>query len=105
VLPAGSQYLTAFSYYDLPEEIEKTARDIISRFSGITEGVQWPQGDHIIFIQNGCPAIAVSSQWFTENVESQGITHTPQDNIEIVDCHKLVEIARALNLILTHLTT
>lgn len=95
----------AFSYYDLPEEIENTARDIISRFSGITEGVQWPQGDHSIFIQNGCPAIAVSSQWFTENIESQEITHTPQDNIEIVDCHKLVEIAQALNLILTHLTT
>ncbi len=88
---------SAFSFYDLPEEIENKAKDVLSKFNGITEGVQWPQGDHSIFIQNGCPAIAVSSKWFTENIDSQEITHTPKDNIEIVDCQKVVEIAQSLN--------
>ena len=78
-------------------ELERNAREVIGRFDGITEGAQWVQGDHSIFIQMGCPAIAVSSQWFVEHVDSQDITHTPKDNPEIVDCRKLVVIARALN--------
>jgi aminopeptidase YwaD len=89
---------SAFSFYGLPEEIEKNAKDVLSKFNGITEGVQWLQGDHSIFTQNGRPAIAVSSKWFTDNIDSQEITHTPKDNIEIVDCQKVVEIAEALNL-------
>jgi len=89
---------SAFSFYGLPEEIENNANDVMDRYNGITEGDQWPQGDHSIFIQNGCPAIAVSSKWFTENIDSQEITHTPKDNIEIVDCQKMVEIAEALSL-------
>ncbi|GAG34821.1 unnamed protein product, partial [marine sediment metagenome] len=59
---------SVFSFYGLPEEIKNNAQDVLNKFNGITEGVQWPQGDHSIFIQNGCPAIAVSSEWFTENI-------------------------------------
>ncbi len=88
---------TAFSYYDLPNEIKMKAAEVISNNSGIVEGVQWPQGDHSIFIQYGRPALAVSSQWFIDNIDSQNITHTPKDNIEIVDCTKLLELAAALN--------
>jgi aminopeptidase YwaD len=44
--------------------------------------------------------VGVSSQWFTDNIDTQQITHTPKDRIEIVDCSKLVEIAQALDLIL-----
>jgi aminopeptidase YwaD len=76
--------------------VKADALGIFSRFEGIVEGPQWPQGDHSIFIQNGCPAIAVTSQWFTSNMESQDVTHTPKDNLGIVDAHKVVEIAAAL---------
>ncbi len=89
--------LSAFSFYGLPEDIEKKIKEVIRQFEGITEGAQWVQGDHSIFIQNGCPAVAVSSHWFTDHIDSQQITHTPKDNIEIVDCQKLVEIAQALS--------
>jgi aminopeptidase YwaD len=91
---------SVFSFYGLPEEIRKKTDTILDKFDGITEGVQWPQGDHSIFVQYGLPAIAVSSAWFTENVDSQEITHTPKDNIDIVDCKKTVEIARALNVLI-----
>ena len=91
---------SAFSFYGLPEEIKEKANQVLKKFKGIKEGVQWPQGDHSIFIQNGCPAIAVSSEWFTENIASQEITHTPKDDVEIVDCRKLVEIAEALNFLI-----
>ena len=95
--------LSAFSFFGLPESLEKNAREVIGRFDGINEGAQWVQGDHSIFIQMGCPAIAVSSQWFVEHVDSQDITHTPKDNPEIVDCGKLVEITRALDQLIRNL--
>jgi aminopeptidase YwaD len=90
---------SAFSFYDLPEEIKKKTNEVLRKFDGIIEGVPWFQGDHSIFIQNGRPAIAVSSEWFTNNVDSQEITHTPKDNPGIVDSHKIVEIAEALNML------
>jgi aminopeptidase YwaD len=88
---------SAFSFFDLPEPLRAVADDVLARFDGITEGVQWYQGDHSMFVQQGRPAIAVSSQWFLDNSGSQDITHTPKDNMDIVDCGKIVEIAEALN--------
>ncbi len=89
--------LSAFSLFNLPDEILQPTKKVINQYSGITEGVQWPQGDHSIFLQFGVPAIAVSSKWFIDNIGDQDITHTPKDNIEIVDCNKIVEISQALN--------
>jgi aminopeptidase YwaD len=89
---------SAFSFYNLPEEMLNHAKDVIRHFDGIAEGLPWVQGDHSIFIQYGCPAMAVSSQWFTDHIDSQDITHTPKDNIGIVDTHKLVEIAQSLDM-------
>ncbi len=91
---------SAFSFFNLPEAMRALANDMLARFDGITEGIQWNQGDHSIFIQHGCPAIAVSSQWFIEHIDSQDITHTPKDNLDIVDCCKIVEIAEALTWLL-----
>ena len=87
---------TAFSLYGLPPEMEAQARAVLGSSPELVEGPQWPQGDHSIFVQMGCPAIAVTSSWFTDHMDSQEITHTPKDNPEIVDCHKLVEIAQVL---------
>lgn len=89
--------LSAFSLFDLPEDIHQQTQKVIGQYKGITEGIQWPQGDHSIFLQYGVPAIAVSSKWFIDNIGDQDITHTPKDNITIVDCNKLIEISHALN--------
>ena len=88
---------TALSFFNLPETTKVICNDLLAEFNGTTEGIQWSQGDHSIFIQYGCPAIAVSSQWFIEHIDNQEITHTPKDNIDIVDCRKVIEIAQALN--------
>lgn len=88
---------TAFSFFDLPENMKEKVSGLLEEYDGITEGIQWPQGDHSIFVQQGCPAIAISSTWFIDNMDSQRITHTPKDNAGIVDCQKVVEIAEALN--------
>jgi aminopeptidase YwaD len=87
---------TAFSFFGLSEGISQKISRILDLFPDISEGVQWPQGDHSIFVQFGRPAIAVSSQWFINNIDDQDITHTPKDNVEIVDIKKLPTIAKAI---------
>lgn len=87
---------SAISFYDLPDKIRKIAENVIREFPGVVEGPKWVQGDHGIFTNYGRPAIAASSLWFTENVDSREITHTPKDNLDIVDCDKVAELATAL---------
>jgi aminopeptidase YwaD len=96
----GAGYIdgkSIFSLFGLPEEMKEKVNGVLSEYDGITEGILYPQGDHSIFIQNGCPAIAISSKWLIDHMNSQAITHTPNDNAGIVDCRKVVEIAEALN--------
>ena len=84
---------SGFSAFELPVKIRKALNEVIRDNAGIVEGLPWYQGDHSLFLQNGLPAIAVSSQWFVENMECQEITHTPKDNLEIVSYESVVECA------------
>ncbi|PUU88504.1 MAG: hypothetical protein CI947_1918 [Halanaerobium sp.] len=88
---------TSFSSFDLACLLEKKLDDLIKSYPGIVRGSKWAQGDHSIFIQYGVPAVAISSEWFIDNIDSQQITHTKKDNLEIVDVTKIIEIAEALN--------
>jgi aminopeptidase YwaD len=88
---------SAFSLFNLPARYKASLLKLIGQSPGLTEGKQWVQGDHSIFVQFGRPALAVSSEWFVNNVDSQDITHTEKDNPDIVDPSKLVEIAEALS--------
>lgn len=90
---------SAFSFYNCNKEIKKTIHNTISKYPGIVEGTPWYQSDHSIFIQNNVPAMAVTSGDFLEKLAAE-IIHTPKDEPAIVDCKKLVEIARALQEIL-----
>ena len=83
--------------------MDKAFKDTVSNNPGIVEGLPWFQSDHSIFLQNGRPAIAVSSQWFIENMDNQEITHTPKDNLSIVDYSKVAECAIAIKEFLCNL--
>jgi len=87
---------TAFSFFNIYEEMHEKALKVIREFSGIVEGPQWPQGDHSIFVQNGVPALAITSKWLLDN-HDQDITHTEKDNISNVDFSQLVDVSLALN--------
>jgi aminopeptidase YwaD len=87
---------SALSLYNMPGDMERIIKDVLSKSSRVVEGTQWPQGDHSIFVQFGRPALAATSKWFTDNMETQTITHTPKDSTEIVDCSKLIDITDAL---------
>ncbi|HNW43152.1 MAG TPA: M28 family peptidase [Elusimicrobiales bacterium] len=94
---------SVFSFFGLPDRIKAAAEEVMVQYPGITEGAQWPQGDHSIFIQQGRPAIAVSSGWLIGNMDKQDITHTPKDAPEIVAPQKVAEIAEALNTLIRKL--
>lgn len=83
--------LSCFSAFELPDDVQHALQTVLSTTPELVEGLPWYQGDHSIFLQNGCPAIAVSSQWFIENMECQEITHTPKDNLSIVNYERVAE--------------
>ena len=85
---------TAYSLYACPDEIERKARNIFDRYSGMVKGEPWYQGDHMIFVQKGKPSIALTSEKMPELMAT--ITHTPKDSPDMVDYKKLVEVASAL---------
>lgn len=41
--------------------------------------------------------------WLIDNLENQQITHTANDNVEIVDCQKIVVISEVLNKLIRQL--
>jgi len=88
--------LTCFSPFNLPANIQGKFNDLLAINSSIVEGAPWVQGDHSIFIQSGCPAIAVSSSWLIENLDNQDITHTVKDNVSIVSYERVAECALAI---------
>ena len=87
---------TSFSFFNLPPDIEEHAGLVVNNYQGITEGRQWIQGDHSIFLQYGVPAIAISSEWLIDNLAHQEITHTPEDSPEKVSLEKIVELSKAI---------
>ncbi|MFC1935809.1 M28 family metallopeptidase, partial [Chloroflexota bacterium] len=86
---------SAYSMYGCPNGIQQTTRSVLTIFNGIMAGVPWYQGDHMIFVQKEIPAIAFTSEHFSELMAT--ITHTEKDTPDMVDCSKLTEVASAIH--------
>jgi len=85
---------TAYSTYGCPDRMGSLLQETLGCFDGMIEGEPWHQGDHMIFVQHGIPAIAFTSECMPELMAT--ITHSDRDTPDIVDCSKLVELANAL---------
>ncbi|MBU1049142.1 M28 family peptidase [Candidatus Bipolaricaulota bacterium] len=85
---------SAYSSYQCSTGIKQRAAEVFAAFDGIVEGAPWPNGDHMLFVQQGVPALAVTSENLSELMSM--ITHTNKDTPDQVDCEKLVEVAQAL---------
>ena len=88
--------LSCFSPFGLPENIADALMEVIRDNPELIEGAPWYQGDHSLFLQQGHPAIAVSSQWFIDNMETQQLTHTPADNLSVVNYDRVAECATGI---------
>lgn len=93
-----------FSPFNLPDDILNALHEVLWNTPEIVEGLPWYQGDHSLFLQNGCPAIAVSSQWFIENFENQELTHTPKDNLSVISYERVAECALGIAKLITTFT-
>lgn len=90
---------TGVSLYGCPDELAGIVRKTMSAYPGIVEGEQWYQGDHMVFVQNQVPAVAITSHVLAQLMVE--ITHTSRDVPDLVDAGKLAEVASYLhNLIL-----
>jgi aminopeptidase YwaD len=86
---------TSYSFYECSARLEKKAEATFRRFDGLAQGEQWFNGDHMIFAQSRVPSMAFTSECMPELMRT--VTHTSADTPEIVDSHKLVEVAEALD--------
>ena len=93
--PGYRDVSTAVSHYNAPEPVQTILHDLVQSNSRFVVGEPWYQGDHSIFIQNGRPAVAVTSENF--HWLSSEITHTPKDSIDKVDFDMLADIAMLLS--------
>jgi aminopeptidase YwaD len=89
---------TLYSLYECPQELQSVVQEAIAAQADFAAGPPWFQGDHMLFVMNGVPALALTSENFMQILTE--IAHTPKDRPELVDCEKLVKIATALQRLL-----
>ena len=92
---------TVFSFYECSEEMKSNAQKVFTAQSGFAEGEPWFQSDHMVFVMNGIPAMAITSENFVEILTE--LAHTPRDSVEMVDCEKLVKTAVAVRNLLAEI--
>src|SRR4030042_2584056 len=92
---------TAFSFYECTDELQKKLHSIFKSYDGLVESTPWYNGDHMIFVQGGKPALALTSEKMPELMAT--ITHTEKVTPNIIDIAKLVEIATALKDVIINL--
>lgn len=84
----------AYSLYECPEPLAQLIRSTFAGQAALMEGEPWYQGDHVLFIMNGRPTLAFTSEHVMELVTE--FIHTPADSPDIVDPQVLVAVATAL---------
>ncbi|MGD8820303.1 MAG: M28 family peptidase [Anaerolineae bacterium] len=92
---------TAYTLYGCPEEMAAAIRGTFSSREGLVEGDPWYQSDHSLFIQQQVPAMAITSERFTEL--SAQVSHTAKDRPQLVDRSRLVDVALVLRDLLREL--
>lgn len=84
----------AYSFYECPEPLKVKIEAAFSDEEGLVAGEQWLAGDHMIFVQNGVPALAFTSDNLREFMAN--IAHTEADTSEQVDVEVLVDLAEII---------
>jgi aminopeptidase YwaD len=85
---------TAYSLYQCPDALAGSIRRAFSAWGDLVEGESWFQGDHMLFVLNGRPALAVTSSEALELMRQ--VIHTPQDSPDLLDCSRLATTALSL---------
>jgi aminopeptidase YwaD len=84
----------SYSLYGCSDERSDFIKNIFNKYNSIKPGVNWYQGDHMIFVHQEKPSIAFTSENYKELMET--ITHSEKDIPENLDYKKIVELSQAL---------
>lgn len=84
----------AYSLYECPETLASAIRTSLGGRPGLIEGEPWYQSDHMMFVMNGRPALAITSVDLGNLLLE--IAHSPLDTPELLDTGKLVDTALSL---------
>lgn len=92
---------TAYSLYGCPAPLAETIHAAFAPFPGLAEGQPWFQGDHVMFVQQGVPTLALTSERAAEMMTT--IVHSALDTPERVSVERLAEAAVALRALVTRI--
>lgn len=92
---------TAFSLYDCPPEMMRAIKKAFADEEAFLAGEPWNQGDHALFLMNGRPALALTSERVDELLAE--IVHTEKDVPALVDYQQVGRTALALHRLLATL--
>jgi aminopeptidase YwaD len=81
---------TSVSFYECPNHFEERFMERVKKTTDIERIEPWPMGDHMIFVNHGIPAIAITASNIFDLIEN--VIHTPDDDLKLVDINILNNI-------------
>ncbi|MDI6694969.1 MAG: M28 family peptidase [Anaerolineales bacterium] len=79
----------SLALFECPPQLAESLRRLAAEFPQLAEVAPWPQGDHMLFVINGVPAVALSSQG--AEVLLERVIHTPNDTPDLVSVERLAQ--------------
>lgn len=92
----------AYSLYGCSELLSERIRAVLGCYPSLIEGQPWYQSDHSLFLAAGVPALALTSEAFSELWSE--VAHTDRDRPELVEPVQLAAIAHAMRDLLLSLS-
>ena len=92
----------AYSIYECSDTLNALVDDVFSGVDGMVPGDAWIQGDHTLFVMNGSPALAMTTDRLSEAMAE--ITHTERDTFDTVSINNLRICAESLYTLLLRMT-
>ena len=86
---------SAYSFYGCSPERMQSVRSVFQGFPSLVEGEAWYSGDHMVFVQQQVPCLAITSDQMPDLMTT--VIHTGNDRPELVSAGQLVEAASALD--------
>ncbi len=84
----------AYSFYECPAPLRLVCEHGFAGHRGLVPGKPWVQGDHTMFVMNGVPAVAFTSD--RDDYLMRRYIHTTRDRAALVKPASLAELAFAL---------
>lgn len=77
----------SLALFECSVQLAESLRRLAAEYPQLAEVSPWPQGDHMLFVMNGVPAVALSSQGAEALLER--VIHTPGDTPDLVSIERL----------------